>query len=59
MKSPIIPRLGIYLISFLLAVAARAERVTFSEIHFAPKDETPEYIELFNNSGSAVDFARW
>ncbi|NCG27431.1 MAG: hypothetical protein GWP42_07805, partial [Verrucomicrobiales bacterium] len=47
------------LVSLILAVTSNAERVTFSEIHYAPKDDKPEYIELFNNSGSAVDFACW
>ena len=44
---------------FLTLISSYAERVTFTEIHYAPKGEMPEYIELFNNSGSAVDFACW
>ena len=47
------------LVTLILAVTSVAERVTFSEIHYSPKDDKPEYIELFNNSGSAVDFACW
>ena len=46
-------------IVFQSTLILRGERVTFSEIHYAPKNDMPEYIELFNNSGSAVDFAFW
>ncbi|MFL2451842.1 MAG: lamin tail domain-containing protein [Verrucomicrobiales bacterium] len=46
-------------ILFQSSIISRGERVTFSEIHYAPKGDMPEYIELFNNSGSAVDFAFW
>ena len=60
MQLPLLTNLGVtLLISLILAVNSEAERVTFSEIHYAPKDDKPEYIELFNNSGSAVDFACW
>lgn len=55
--------LGYFLASLLLflfsLISSNAERVTFTEIHYAPKNEMPEYIEIFNNSGSAVDFACW
>ena len=47
------------IVSIILAVSSFAERVTFTEIHYAPKGDKPEYIEIFNNSGSAVDFACW
>jgi len=46
-------------IVFQSTLILKGERVTFSEIHYAPKNDMPEYIELFNNSGSAVDFAFW
>ena len=46
-------------ILFQSPIISKGERVTFSEIHYAPKGDMPEYIELFNNSGSAVDFAFW
>ena len=55
--------LGYFLASLLLflfsLISSNAERVTFTEIHYAPKNEMPEYIEIFNNSGSAVDFVCW
>ncbi|MEC8906227.1 MAG: lamin tail domain-containing protein, partial [Verrucomicrobiota bacterium] len=60
MHFALLTNLGVtLLLSLILAVTSLAERVTFSEIHYAPKDDKPEYIEVFNNSGSAVDFACW
>jgi hypothetical protein len=39
----------------------RAEPVIINEIHYAPGDKTvpEEYVELFNNSGAAVDVSGW
>ena len=60
MHFSLLTNLGVtFLISLIFVVSSAAERVTFSEIHYAPKDDKPEYIEIFNNSGSAVDFACW
>ncbi len=38
---------------------ARAEQVYFSEINYHPKDGKPEFIEILNQSASAIDFANW
>ena len=37
----------------------RAEQAIISEIHYNPLQGQPEYVEIYNNSGAAVDFARW
>ena len=38
---------------------ACAEQVYFSEINYHPKDGKPEFIEILNQSASAIDFANW
>ena len=45
--------------TLLLAPRASAEQAIISEIHYHPLPDQPEYIEIYNNSGAAVDFAHW
>ena len=53
--------------SLLLAVTAflafsgfsRAEQVLFTEIMYNPAGTQPEYLELYNNTATPFDMARW
>lgn len=36
-----------------------AEQVVFSEVHYNPGGDTPEFIEIFNNTSTPFDFAKW
>ncbi|MGK0188082.1 MAG: hypothetical protein ACI9R3_003874 [Verrucomicrobiales bacterium] len=36
-----------------------AEQIVFSEVHYNPRGETPEYVEIFNNTSTPFDFANW
>ena len=54
-------RASLLLLAALVATSsfACAEQVYFSEINYHPKDDKPEFIEILNQSASAIDFANW
>lgn len=41
------------------ALPAWGEQVVFSKIMYHPRKEQPEYIEVFNNTATPFDIARW
>ena len=47
---------------FLLSVFneyIKAEQVVFSEIHYNPKGDKPEFIEIYNLTASIKDISKW
>lgn len=42
-----------------LTPSIRAEQVVISEIMYHPVGTLPEYIEIFNNTSTPLDFAEW
>jgi len=55
LKSYVLSGLG--LVS--LGVAMQAEQVVISEILYHPRSTTPEYLEIYNNTATPFDMARW
>lgn len=45
--------------SLLSALVARSEQVVISEIMYNPPGTLPEYIEVYNNTATPFDMARW
>ncbi len=43
----------------LTTFAARAEQVVISEIMYHPAGQKPEYVEIYNNTATPFDIARW
>ena len=43
----------------VLASAARAEQVVFSEIMYQPPAGKPEFVEVWNITNTPLDMARW
>src|SRR5262245_62786007 len=54
-----LPVLGFGFLFTFVNFACRAEMVVFSEIIYHPKDNRPEYIEVFNNTATPFDIADW
>lgn len=48
--------LGIFLSTL---VTSWGEQIVFSEIMYHPRGEEPEYLELYNNTATPFDIARW
>jgi hypothetical protein len=52
-----------FALTFLILLAAPlqalAEQVIFSEVHYNPSGDTPEFIEIFNNTSTPFDFGLW
>ena len=47
---------------FLLSVFneyIKAEQVVFSEIHYNPKGDKPEFIEIYNLTATIKDISKW
>ena len=43
----------------LAAIPASAEQVIFSEVHYNPPTGQPEFIEIYNNTGTPFDIGTW
>ena len=50
---------GLLLACLSLVSSARAEQVLLSKIMYHPPGEQPEYIEIYNNTATAMDIADW
>jgi hypothetical protein len=37
----------------------KAEQVVFSEIHYNPKGDKPEFIEIYNLTATIKDISKW
>ncbi|MEE3176592.1 MAG: lamin tail domain-containing protein, partial [Verrucomicrobiota bacterium] len=58
MKAFIALTIGLKIILCLCATSS-AEQVVFSEIHYNPKGDKPEYIEIQNLTATPKDISRW
>jgi lamin tail-like protein/CotH protein len=46
-------------VSGAFALSLRAEQVVISEIMYNPRDNPPEYIEVYNNTATPFDIVQW
>ncbi len=58
MKFPAIHIL-VSILFLVLCAALPAEQVVFSEIHYNPKGDKPEYLEIYNLTATPLDIANW
>ena len=58
MRFTSIPLLAATLMAALCPQLA-AEQVVFSEIHYNPQDDKPEYLEIYNLTATPLDIANW
>ena len=49
----------VLIISLCLHATSIAEQVVFSEVHYNPKGDKPEYIEIQNLTATPKDISRW
>jgi hypothetical protein len=43
----------------MIATQVFAEQVVFSEVHYNPKGDKPEWVEIFNNTSTPLDMGQW
>src|SRR4051794_34536066 len=51
--------LRVLLLLLFCVLSARGEQVVFSKIMYHPPGDQPEYIEVFNNTATPLDIAKW
>ena len=51
-------RFSLFVLS-LVTFASRAEQVVISEIMYHPAKQKPEFVEIYNNTATPFDIARW